>query len=364
MWTARILGEPDTWHLPPTVATSHVTSHARSPNDVTARPARIVVVGSSNTDMVVRVPSLPQPGETVIGGTFFTAHGGKGANQAVAAARAGGSVTFVACVGDDALGDETLGALAADGIALDLVRRVADTRSGVALILVDERGENCIAVAPGANAALSPDQVDACAKQLSADDVLLVQLETPIGSVVAAASAAADAGACVILNPAPARELSRELLGLVSVLTPNEAEAARLSGVPIGDAEGLDAAATALLHRGVGAVVITLGAGGAYVATRALRETIPAYAVDVRDTTGAGDVFNGALAVALAERMRLVDAVRFANAAAAISVTRDGAQPAAPQRAEILELSGVRNGFGGMGATLPARPAEQAERRA
>jgi ribokinase len=301
--------------------------------------ARIVVVGSSNTDMVVRVPALPRPGETVIGGTFFTARGGKGANQAVAAARAGGSVTLVASLGDDALGDETLAALVAEGIAVDQVRRVADTRSGVALILVDERGENSIAVAPGANALLAPEQIEEIAELLSPDDVLLVQLETPIETVFAAASAASQAGARVILNPAPARELSRELLSLVSVLTPNESEAARLTGLSTGGAEELDAAATALLHRGVGAVVITLGAGGAYVATRELREMIPAYPVHARDTTGAGDVFNGALAVALAERMRLVDAVRFASAAAAISVTRDGAQPAAPHRAEFLALA-------------------------
>jgi ribokinase len=304
-----------------------------------AGAARIVVVGSSNTDMVVRVPTLPRPGETVIGGTFFTARGGKGANQAVAAARAGGSVTLVASLGDDALGDETLGALAAEGIAVDQVRRVADTRSGVALILVDERGENSIAVAPGANALLAPEQIDEVAELLSPGDVLLVQLETPIETVFAAASAASQAGARVILNPAPARELSRELLSLVSVLTPNESEAARLTGMSTGEGEELDAAATALLHRGVGAVVITLGAGGAYVATRESRETVPVHPVHARDTTGAGDVFNGALAVALAERMRLVDAVRFANAAAAISVTRDGAQPAAPYRTEILALA-------------------------
>jgi ribokinase len=320
-----------------------VTSHARSPKDVASRPARIVVVGSSNTDMVVRVAALPRPGETVIGGDFFTARGGKGANQAVAAARAGGSVTFVGCLGDDTLGDETVAALAADGIAVDRVRRVAGTRSGVALILVDERGENSIAVAPGANAHVAPEQVAACAELLAADDVLLVQLETPIESVFAAASAASAAGARVILNPAPARELSRELLAVVSVLTPNESEAARLTGLPTGEAEELDAAATALLHRGVGAVVITLGAGGAFVATRERRETIPAFDVRARDTTGAGDVFNGALAVALGERMTLTDAVRFANAAAAISVTRDGAQPAAPFRAEILDLFSGRH---------------------
>lgn len=309
--------------------------------DEAARPARIVVVGSANTDMVVRVPTLPRPGETVIGGTFFTAGGGKGANQAVAAARAGGSVELIACLGDDALGDETLAALAADGIAVHGVRRMSGTRSGVALILVDERGENSIAVAPGANALLAPEQVASCVEHLSASDVLLTQLETPLESVLAAARAASHVGARVILNPAPARELPDELLRLVSVLTPNESEAARLSGVSIDEEHGLADAATALLARGVGAVVITLGAAGAYVATAELRQIIAAFRVEARDTTGAGDVFNGALAVALAEQMPLRDAVRFANAAAASSVTRDGAQPAAPRRAEILRMLGA-----------------------
>ena len=306
-------------------------------DDVT-RAARIVVVGSSNTDMVVRVTTLPRPGETVIGGDFFTARGGKGANQAVAAARAGGSVALIACVGDDAFGDDTLAALAAEGIEVDHVRRIAGAHSGVALILVDERGENSIAVAPGANALLAPEHVASCAELLSSRDVLLTQLETPLESVLAAVRAASDAGARVILNPAPARALPDELLALVSVLTPNEAEAARLAGMPAGEKHGLEAAAMALLSRGVGAVVITLGARGAYVATTDHREAIPAYRVEARDTTGAGDVFNGALAVALADRMPLGEAVRFANAAAAISVTRDGAQPAAPRRAEILRL--------------------------
>ncbi len=314
-----------------------VTSHARQ----VARSARIVVVGSSNTDMVVRVSSLPRPGETVIGGDFFTARGGKGANQAVAAARAGGSVALIACLGDDALGTETLAALTAEGIAVGDVRRMPGTRSGVALIFVDERGENSIAVAPGANALLAPGQVASCAHLLAPGDVLLTQLETPLESVLAAARIANGAAARVILNPAPARDLPDELLALVSVLTPNEAEAARLAAVPIDDEPSLGDAASALLRRGVGAVVITLGAAGAYVATTDFRETIRGYRVEARDTTGAGDVFNGALAVALADRMPLREAVRFANAAAAISVTRDGAQPAAPRHAEILQLLGT-----------------------
>ncbi|HEX7977314.1 MAG TPA: ribokinase [Gemmatimonadaceae bacterium] len=309
--------------------------------DDAARSAQIVVVGSANTDLVVRVPTLPRPGETVTGGTFFTARGGKGANQAVAAARAGGSVALIACLGDDPLGDETLAALAAEGIAVHAVRRMPGTPSGVALILVDEGGENSIAVASGANALLAPEQVVPSVERLSPADVLVAQLETPLETVLAAARAASRVGARVILNPAPARELPDELLHLVSVLTPNEAEAARLAGMlSIAGTRALEDAATALLQRGAGAVAITLGAAGAYVATTERRELIPAFHVKARDTTGAGDVFNGALAVALAEQMPLGDAVRFANAAAAISVTRDGAQPAAPHRSEILALLG------------------------
>ena len=301
---------------------------------------RIVVVGSANTDLFVRVPTLPRPGETVTGGTFFTARGGKGANQAVAAARAGGSVALIASLGDDPFGDEMLAALTAEGIGVHAVHRVPDTPSGVALILVDERGENSIAVAPGANALLTPEQVGPSIERLSETDILVAQLETPLETVLAAAQAARRAGARVILNPAPARDLPDELLQLVSVLTPNEAEAARLARMPITDDNALDEAARILLQRGVGAVAITLGAAGVYVATMTLRERIPGHRVEVRDTTGAGDVFNGALAVALVEELPLGEAVRFANAAAAISVTRDGAQPAAPYRSEILEIYG------------------------
>jgi ribokinase len=308
--------------------------------DDAVRFAQIVVVGSANTDLVVRVPTLPRPGETVTGGTFFTARGGKGANQAVAAARAGGAVALIACLGDDSLGDETLAALTDEGIAVHAVCRMPDTASGVALILVDEGGENSIAVAPGANALLTPEQVVPSVEQLSAADVMIAQLETPLETVLAAARAANRVGARVILNPAPARELPDALLQLVSVLTPNEAEAARLTGTPIVGVRALEDAATALLQRGVGAVAITLGAAGVYVATREHRELVAGYRVPVRDTMGAGDVFNGALAGGLAEQLSLGEAARFANAAAALSVTRDGAQPAAPRRAEILALLG------------------------
>jgi ribokinase len=321
------------------------------PSDDVGRSARIVVVGSANTDLFVRIPTLPRPGETVTGGTFFTARGGKGANQAVAAARAGGAVTLIACLGDDAFGDETLAALAAEGIAVHAVRRMPQTPSGVALILVDERGENSIAVAPGANALLAPEHAVPNAEQLTPADVLVAQLETPLETVLAAVRAARGAGARVILNPAPARELPDELLQLVSVLTPNEAEASRLTGRSIADRHAHKDVATALLQRGVGAVAITLGAAGAYVATRESHEIVVGHRVEARDTTGAGDVFNGALAVALAEGMPLADAVRFANAAAAISVTRDGAQPSAPHRSEILERLGDRHArFDGAGS--------------
>ncbi len=297
---------------------------------------RIVVVGSSNTDMVIKTPRLPGPGETVTGGTFFRARGGKGANQAVAAARAGGHVTFIASIGRDDLGDDAVAAFEQDGIDTTRVGRTADAASGVALIVVDAAGENAIAVAEGANSLLSPSEIRKCAAVIASARVLVAQLEIPLETVSEAARIAHEHGVSVILNPAPARLLPDELLSRVSVLTPNASEAALLAGQ---DRESsVDRAATALLARGAGAVVVTLGADGVLVAHAGGRERIPGWQVAAEDTTGAGDVFNGALAAALADGRSLGDAARFANAAAAISVTRRGAQPSAPRRHEIIDL--------------------------
>ena len=295
---------------------------------------KVVVVGSTNTDMTVRVPHLPVPGETVGGGGFRVTGGGKGANQAVAAARAGASVVFVTALGTDDIGDRAFESLATEAIDLRFVRRVADAPSGIALILVDDAGENVIAVASGANAALRPEDVELVETIVEPGDAVLVQLEIPEPAVDAAVALARRRGARLILNPAPARSLSAPLLAAVSVLTPNEHEAAALAGLGAGVSDPGRMAAV-LRDRGVTDVLVTLGAAGVLVSSAAGSRRIPAFAVDAVDTTAAGDVFNGALAVALIEGRSLPDAARFASAAAAISVTRPGARASAPHRAEI-----------------------------
>jgi ribokinase len=295
---------------------------------------RVIVVGSINVDLVVTVERLPGAGETVIGGRHTREPGGKGANQAVAAARAGASVVFVTALGTDDIGDRALDSLAAEGIDLRFVRRVADAPSGIALILVDKAGENLIAVAAGANAALRPEDVEPIEATVEPGDAVLVQLEIPPPTVEAAVSLAQRRGARLILNPAPARPLSGPLLAAVSVLTPNEHEAAALADLGAGVVDPARMAA-ALHDRGVPDVLVTLGAAGVLVSSAAGSQRIPAFAVDAVDTTAAGDVFNGALAVALIEGRALPDAARFASAAAAISVTRPGARASAPRRAEI-----------------------------
>ena len=298
----------------------------------------IVVVGSSNADLVIKAPRLPKPGETVTSGAFFRARGGKGANQAVAAARAGGQVVLIAALGLDALGDDAIDGFEAEGIDTAQVRRIADVPSGVALIMVDAAGQNAIAVAEGANALLTARDIRACEPVIAAADVLVVQLEIPLEAVTEAVGIAHQHGRQVILNPAPACRLPDQLLSRISVLTPNASETELLTGLAPDDAAALDRAADALLARGIGAAVITLGVSGAFVVTRDRRETVTAWPVTPEDTTGAGDVFTGALAVALAEGTPLIDASRFANAAAALSVTRRGAQPSAPRRHEIIGL--------------------------
>lgn len=297
--------------------------------------AKIVVVGSSNTDMVVKAEQIPAPGETVLGGEFMTAGGGKGANQAVAAARLGADVTFVARVGRDQFGDSAVDGFEKEGIRTEFVTRDEDARSGVALICVDRHGENAIVVAPGANSRLTPEHVRGAVEAIRQADVLLLQLEIPVDSVLAAAEMAKQAGATVILNPAPARDIPDSLLEMVDVITPNETEAAMLAGLastggmPPGDIGRRLAAKSAC------DVVLTLGAKGAEVISKDEAYLLDAVKVEPVDTTGAGDSFNGALAVALAEGKGLSEAVKFAIKAAAITVTRVGAQPSLPTRAEV-----------------------------
>jgi ribokinase len=302
-----------------------------------ARSKRIsvVVVGSSNTDMILRVAHVPRPGETLLGGLFSTAAGGKGANQAVAAARAGGNVTFVARLGLDSFGDEALEGFKREGIMLSHVTRDPSQPSGVALIFVGADGENSIGVAGGANQRLSPRDVGAARKVIAGARVLLLQLETPLETVRAAADIGSRAGIEVILNPAPAQSLPDALLRKITLLTPNETEASMLTGISVSDVSSATRAARALQLRGARNVIVTLGANGALVASGRDARWVPGFKVKAVDTTAAGDVFNGALAVRLAEGSPIMEAVRFAHAAAAISATRAGAQPSIPTRREI-----------------------------
>lgn len=305
--------------------------------------ARVVVLGSSNTDMTVRLPWLPQPGETVTGGTFHTGPGGKGANQAIAARRAGAEVVFVTAVGDDPMGRAALEGYRAEGLDLSFVKVVPNVASGVALIFVGDR-TNMIAVAPGANAELDPDTVEGLPNSLfAAGDVLLAGLEIPLETVDRAIRRARAAGMRTILNPAPMHAGLREsdLFPFVDVLTPNEVEARVLAGSALGDRDSvLDGLARALHSRGAGSLVVTVGEQGCQVFERSRPpRQIPAFPAEAVDTVGAGDAFNGALAAALAEGRPLHDAAVWATAAASLAVRRAGAQAALPDRSEIDRLA-------------------------
>jgi len=296
--------------------------------------AEVVVVGSVNADLVVSVRRLPGAGETVTGGTFARHGGGKGANQAVAAARAGARVAMVGAVGADDLGEEALRKLAGEGVDVAAVARLDDVATGVALIVVDERGENQIAVASGANAELEGDEVAAALARLTGDSsgprgVVVLGHEVPVAAVVAGIEAARRAGWTAVLNPAPARELPEDV-GAV-VLTPNADEARALAG----EAD-VEAAARALAGRTGAPVLITLGADGALLLDGDHVERLPAPRVDVVDTTGAGDTVNGALAAGLAAGRPLREAVRFALTAAALSTRAGGARAGMPRRDEVL----------------------------
>jgi ribokinase len=297
--------------------------------------SNIVVVGSSNTDMIIKLERIPRAGETLLGGEFMTAAGGKGANQAVAAARAGGRVSLVARVGRDAMGDQALRGFRDDGVDVTHVIRDARAASGIAFIFVSRNGENSIAVASGANSLLCPADINEAHPVIAKARVLLLQLETPLATVTAAAKSASRSETLIILNPAPARRLPDELLRRVSFMTPNEAEAELLSGIKLKTIKSVERAATSLRRRGARTVIITLGKRGALIACADGTELVPGFRVKAVDATGAGDVFNGVLATSLAEGRPIKEAVLFANAAAAVSVTREGAQPSAPTRSDI-----------------------------
>lgn len=296
---------------------------------------KIVVIGSCNTDMVINMDRLPLPGETLLGGRFFMNSGGKGANQAVAAARLGGKITFIAKVGNDPFGIRSIDQYKAEGIGTKHVLIDKEHPSGVALILVDAHGENSIAVASGANANLTPQDVDEARAVIEEGDIVLMQLETPIETVERAALIGKQMGKKVILNPAPAQSLSSSLLGCLYMLIANETEAEFISGIQIVDMDSVARAADIICSKGVENVVITLGSKGAFVKERGAYHQVPALKVKSVDATAAGDTFCGAICVALAEGKSITEAVEFANRAAAVTVTRMGAQSSLPYRREV-----------------------------
>lgn len=298
---------------------------------------KIVVVGSSNTDMVIRTREFPRPGETVMGEGFMTNNGGKGANQAVATARLGAEVAFVAKLGHDANGDSTIAKLRSEGIDVTHVTQTALRPSGVALITINSGGENTIIVDSGANNLLSPADIADAASVIQDAAVMLMQLETPIPTLIAAAREARNSGATVVLNPAPMPDtpLPAELLENTDILIPNEGEAAKLTGITISDEQTAREAIMAIRRMGVQTVIVTVGKRGAITLEGDRLITVPAVKADVVDTTAAGDTFCGALCVALCEGRSLTDAIAMANRAAAVTVSRMGAQQAMPHRADI-----------------------------
>ena len=293
-------------------------------------PAKVVVIGSLNMDLVTRAPRLPRGGETLIGKSFATVSGGKGANQAVAAARLGAQVSMVGCVGSDAYGEALRGALLAERIDCQAVSTVEDS-SGVALIVVDDNSQNAIVIVAGANGALTPEVIDRFDSVLQTADVIICQLEVPDATVGHALKRGRELGKTVILNPAPAsRPLPADWYAAIDYLIPNESEATALSGLPVDSLNTAEAAATQLIAMGAGKVIITLGAQGSLFADGTRFEHFPAPKVKAVDTTAAGDTFVGGFAAALAAGKSEAEAIRFGQVAAALSVTRAGAQPSIP----------------------------------
>jgi ribokinase len=292
----------------------------------------VLVIGSSNTDMVIRVKELPLPGQTVMGDDFQTFAGGKGANQAVAARRAGGNVSFLAAIGNDELGKFAFGICGSEGIDTSLIQVIDDVPSGVAMIFVSDAGENCISVAPGANRALTSEIIRRHESAISKADVLLLQLESPMEAVVEAVDIASRHATRCVLNPAPAAQIREETLAQLYCITPNETEAELLTGVAVGDERSAAAAAERLLQYGVENVVLTLGKNGALLCNSDGVHRQNAPTVPVVDSTAAGDTFNGVLVTLLAEGSPIKDAIRLAVKAASLSVQTAGAIASIPHR--------------------------------
>lgn len=304
------------------------------------KKGQVVVIGSSNTDMVVKSDRIPVPGETVIGGSFLMAAGGKGANQAVAAARLGASVSFIARVGADIFGDQALEGYKKEGIDTRYIVRDKDHATGVALILVDSSGENMISVASGANLRLSPGDLEAAEQVIADANIIVTQLETPLDTLDCACRMAKKHGIPIILDPAPAPDqaLPAEILAQITYIKPNETEACRLTGITVSDLPSATQAGQKLLESGVHAALITLGAAGAVLVRQDQVQVVPGMAVSAMDTTAAGDAFSGAFAYALACGMEPLDAAKKATAVAALSVTRMGAQPSLPTEKELNDF--------------------------
>ncbi|NWJ51712.1 MAG: ribokinase [Bacteroidetes bacterium] len=300
---------------------------------------KIVVVGSSNTDMVVKAHHFPQPGETILGGDFYIFQGGKGANQAVASARLGGEIVFICRVGNDAFGNSAIQHYQQEGIDVSAVAVDHIAPTGVALITLNAEGENTIVVASGANAILSKEDIENAGSAFNEAGYIITQLETPIPAIEYLAMKVKAEGKKLILNPAPAASIPAIILDGLFLITPNESETAMLTGIHVKDGKTAKEAVNIFKTKGVQNVIITLGSKGAYVACSDFEGFIPAYKVKAVDTTAAGDVFNGALVVALAEGRSWKDAVEFASKAAAISVTKLGAQTSAPYLNEIITFN-------------------------
>ena len=296
----------------------------------------ILVIGSSNTDMVIRVPELPLPGQTVMGNEFRTFAGGKGANQAVAAQRAGGSVCFLAAIGNDDFGRTALATYESEGIDTSLIQVVDDAPSGVAMICVSEAGENCISVAPGANGKLTPDIIRRNERTIAQADILLLQLETPVDAVAEAIDIAFRHATRCVLNPAPAMQLPDEVLAQLYCITPNETEAEILTGIAVSDVQSAARAARQLLQSGVENVVITMGSNGALLCNSDGVHHQAAPAVTVIDSTAAGDTFNGVLVTMLAEGRSLKEAMQLAVTAASLAVQKSGAIASIPRRQDFM----------------------------
>ncbi len=294
----------------------------------------ILVIGSSNTDMTAKTAELPRPGETVLGGVFTMGAGGKGANQAVAAQRLGGKVKFICKVGNDMFGDNSIAQYEKEGLDTSGILR-SELPSGVALIYVDSHAENCIVVASGANGDLTEDDIEKSRRDLENCDILLLQLESPIPSVLKAAKIAHKAGKTVVLNPAPACPLPEEIFRNIDLFIPNETELSTFSGIEVNDVESAQKAAAAMQAKGVGKLIVTMGSKGALICEGGPAIFVPAHKVKAVDTTAAGDTFCGALCVAISEGKTLKEAAEFACAASALTVQKMGAQNSIPFRKDL-----------------------------